>query len=143
MGNNLNKKKARSSKRSTSRNLDSNEETSLEKNRSGREAQNRNEIKELSIITKQNLQPFSVPSSYSFFQSSKLKPISEFEETKIDSTKSNSKEIIIYGISDIKNLGKNKYLYRIALLSLRPTCGGRLPRMPDGKVLFKMFQIDS
>ena len=110
MGNNLNKKKARSSKRSTSRNLDSNEETSIEKKRSGREAQNRNEIKELSIITKQNLQPFSVPSSYSFFQSSKLKPISEFEETKIDSTKSNSKEIIIYGISDIKNLGKNKYL---------------------------------
>ena len=110
MGNNLNKKKARTSKRSTSRNLDSNEDkTSVEKNGSPR-AQNQNEIKGLSIITKQNLQPFSVPSSYSFFQSSKLKPISEFEETKIDSTKSNSKEIIIYGISDIKNLGKNKYL---------------------------------
>lgn len=144
MGNNLNKKKARSSKRSTSRNLDTNEEkTSVEKNGLRMEAQNQNEIKELSIITKQILQPFSVPSSYSFFPSSKLKPISEFEETKINSTKSTNKEIIIYGISNIKKLGEKINIYRIALLSLRTTCGGRLPRMPDDKVLFKMLQIDS
>lgn len=127
MGNNLNKKKERLSKRSTSRNLDSNEEkSSVEKEGARSEAQNKKEIKELSIITKQN-QTFSVPSSYSYFPSSKLKPISEYEETKINTTtKSTNKEIIIYGISKIKNCGKKINIYRIALLNLWSTGRGCL-----------------
>ena len=106
MGNNLNKKKPKSPKKLSPRNIDSNTAKNSSKKRNSRlEEQNLNlkdEAPKDSFFSgnsslKITLQPHSFPSSYSLFPSAQLKGSSDLGATNINSAKTDKKDIIIYG----------------------------------------------